>query len=246
MFDFKSTTTGQISGRTRGLLLATVFIIGASAIVLGGISLRRTVYGPYAVKTTATDLFASNDNSAVAKVDTDGDGLYDSDEINIYHTSPYLADSDSDGISDGQEIANGTDPNCPTGQNCSLIGSTDTAGTNQTTTAPSLPSIPGTTATPTPDELRTALRQAGASEQEIAGLTDEQIVASYQQALAAQSGTAASGSTQTPKELQNLSPSQIRDLLRQNGVDEATLSKLSDADLLKLYQQTLDQLNAQQ
>jgi hypothetical protein len=42
--------------------------------------------------------------------DTDGDGLSDGDEVNIYHTNPLVADTDGDGIPDGVEIATGTDP----------------------------------------------------------------------------------------------------------------------------------------
>lgn len=45
------------------------------------------------------------------KADTDGDGLSDGDEVNIYHTNPLLVDTDGDGMSDGDEIAAGTDPN---------------------------------------------------------------------------------------------------------------------------------------
>lgn len=42
--------------------------------------------------------------------DTDGDGLNDGDELHKYHTSPLLADTDGDGIPDGVEIQNGTNP----------------------------------------------------------------------------------------------------------------------------------------
>jgi len=42
--------------------------------------------------------------------DTDGDGLSDGDEVNLYHTNPLVADSDGDGIPDGVEITTGTDP----------------------------------------------------------------------------------------------------------------------------------------
>jgi hypothetical protein len=42
--------------------------------------------------------------------DTDGDGLNDGDEVNVYHTNPLLADSDGDGMSDADEIIAGTDP----------------------------------------------------------------------------------------------------------------------------------------
>ena len=37
-------------------------------------------------------------------VDTDGDGLPDGDEVNIYFTNPVLADTDSDTLSDGDEV----------------------------------------------------------------------------------------------------------------------------------------------
>lgn len=50
--------------------------------------------------------------------DTDGDGLSDWDELNYYHTSPYLEDSDSDGFSDKIEIESNNDPNCPSGTDC--------------------------------------------------------------------------------------------------------------------------------
>ena len=43
-------------------------------------------------------------------VDTDGDGIWDGDEVNIYGTDPLLADTDGDGLADGQEFAHGTDP----------------------------------------------------------------------------------------------------------------------------------------
>ena len=42
--------------------------------------------------------------------DTDADGLTDEGEITVYHTDPKNPDTDGDGISDGQEVLNGTDP----------------------------------------------------------------------------------------------------------------------------------------
>src|ERR1039457_1909317 len=44
------------------------------------------------------------------KADTDGDGLSDGDEVNKYHTNPLLADTDGDGIPDGIEVQTGTNP----------------------------------------------------------------------------------------------------------------------------------------
>ncbi len=43
--------------------------------------------------------------------DTDSDGLGDADEINVYGTDPTAADTDGDGLADGDEVATyGTDP----------------------------------------------------------------------------------------------------------------------------------------
>src|SRR5205085_12520175 len=44
------------------------------------------------------------------KADSDGDGLNDGDEVNKYHTNPLLADTDGDGIPDSVEIQTGTNP----------------------------------------------------------------------------------------------------------------------------------------
>lgn len=42
--------------------------------------------------------------------DSDGDGLSDYDEINIFGSDPYNADSNSDGIEDGEAVLSGRDP----------------------------------------------------------------------------------------------------------------------------------------
>jgi len=42
--------------------------------------------------------------------DSDGDGLGDGDEVFIYGTDPMAVDSDDDGVEDGTEIDDGTDP----------------------------------------------------------------------------------------------------------------------------------------
>ncbi|NHJ85828.1 MAG: hypothetical protein FK734_10225 [Asgard group archaeon] len=42
--------------------------------------------------------------------DTDGDGLTDKDEVEIYGTDPEVADTDGDGWTDSEEIDQGTDP----------------------------------------------------------------------------------------------------------------------------------------
>ncbi len=46
--------------------------------------------------------------------DTDGDGLTDGEEVFTYHTNPTSPDTDGDGVNDGAEVLAGTDPNSAT------------------------------------------------------------------------------------------------------------------------------------
>ncbi|NIA13909.1 MAG: hypothetical protein GWP08_07500 [Nitrospiraceae bacterium] len=45
--------------------------------------------------------------------DTDGDGLTDAEETDVYHTDPNDADTDNDGLNDGVEVAHDLDPRDP-------------------------------------------------------------------------------------------------------------------------------------
>lgn len=67
--------------------------------------------GESATVPTASLLPSSNANSNSAySVDTDNDGLLDSLET-YYHTDPNNPDTDGDGYNDGEEVANGYNPN---------------------------------------------------------------------------------------------------------------------------------------
>jgi len=63
-----------------------------------------------------TDLDGLDDNEETSLgtdpwlADSDGDGLGDGDEVFIYGTDPMAVDSDGDGVEDGTEIDDGTDP----------------------------------------------------------------------------------------------------------------------------------------
>ena len=43
-------------------------------------------------------------------MDSDGDGLPDSEELDIHGTNPLVADTDGDGLNDGDEVDTGTNP----------------------------------------------------------------------------------------------------------------------------------------
>ena len=106
-----------------GFLLLFVFAI--FAVGLGALQIRNTIYAPFAFDDTPESPLANvvsteeQQTLRLKSIDTDNDGLYDYDEIYLYETSPYIEDTDSDGISDAREIETSTDPLCPKGVSCS-------------------------------------------------------------------------------------------------------------------------------
>lgn len=101
-----------------GVILLSIFSI--FAIGLGVLQIRNTMYAPFALSNKIPPLVRDdiNSNEALMYRDTDKDGLNDFDESYVYLTSRYLADTDSDGITDKAEVDKGSDPLCPEGQSC--------------------------------------------------------------------------------------------------------------------------------
>lgn len=97
-----------------------LFIFAILVIGLGFLQLRNTIYNPFAIDFTVYEEegMVKDVEGRLKNLDTDYDGLLDWDEINIYNTSPYLEDTDSDGIEDKVEIDRGLDPLCPQGDIC--------------------------------------------------------------------------------------------------------------------------------
>lgn len=210
-------------------------------MTLGAVSIKRSINAPFARSNANNETAANGAEAANLNKDTDSDGLKDGDELNTYGTSPYLADSDSDGIDDGKEIAEGTDPNCPKSKICTgtQLGSAPPAnnGGEQSPFASAL------TGAPTVAELRDLLKNSGMSPEQVDKLTDEQILQAYNQALSEQQAGAASGSASGSAT--TLSASEVRSLLLNAGVPKEKLDSVSDEDLLKLYEETMAELQQQ-
>ena len=62
-------------------------------------------------KVVLTNKIISERTKEQANKDSDKDGISDYDEITLFKTNPFNADTDGDGYPDGVEILNGTDPN---------------------------------------------------------------------------------------------------------------------------------------
>lgn len=174
-----------------------------------------------------------NELLAAQQKDTDRDGLTDYFEINIYKTSPYLPDSDSDGISDKDEIDQGTNPNCPEGKECGVIIPKET-GTDLVEVI-----IPGSQVDFNYDielgkEMRELLIKNGVDPEILEAVTDSELALLYQQVVAEKE----SGVTQglTPE---NIDAATLRELLLNSGVDKEILDQLSDEQLMATYQETL-------
>jgi hypothetical protein len=113
----------SVSGETTGV--SVVPAPGSAPVAEAGV--EPVAVEPVATDTAAadtavaseTDLDADNyDDAAELQVgldpnnaDTDGDGIADGDEVNMSFTDPFTPDSDGDGLIDGDELyATSTDP----------------------------------------------------------------------------------------------------------------------------------------
>jgi len=190
--------------RPQKIAVIVFFILAVVIVVFWIWQLRIQINKPFSLGTatisTSTDL-----DLVLKNRDTDGDGLSDYDEIYVYQTSPYLQDSDSDGLLDKQETLQGTDPNCPQGKNCNAV-TTDNSNT-ATNTIDIIPiSTPPTNTGANLDAsgvdqaalqsalsgqidvttLRQLLISSGVDKADLDKISDTDLMASYQETLAGQ------------------------------------------------------------
>jgi len=261
-----------------------IVLVAIVAVFLGYYQLSYNVSHPfsYAETNTALDATANCPNgncdlqAQLATIitqqnkDTDADGLTDAQEINIYRSSPFLEDSDSDGLTDGFEVEQGSDPNCPQGQNCFTGGSAAVTGT-----------VPAFTLVPddphvqiTPAMIRDALRQSGFSDEYLNQFSDADMISLYQEVLSSEPSMAETASSigldldnlpssaaagtvnistsslssstvnlniKSVDDLKNLTGAQIRQLMIQSGAPESVLSQVSDDELKKIFLEKLSE-----
>ncbi len=240
-------------------VFAGVLAIGVLTFLFGILHIRNTIVGPFRLERSANTDAADTQNTqllgALSQKDTDSDGVSDYDELYLYSTSPYLADSDSDGKNDGVEVQGKSDPNCPEGQTCSAL-SLATPGTNSTNASGA--SSTGDTnldadiaavgdainaaeqsgdealvsGTLSVDELRTTLRNAGAPAATIDALGDEELLALYQQVVKEES--AAAGSASTAPDATNAAATNAANLSATNATESSTTVAIDSATLQNL------------
>ena len=175
-----------------GFIFLLVFAV--VTVSLGILQLRNSIYGPFVIRLSETNVVAKVDEEARLKqIDTDRDGISDYEELFIYETSPYLPDTDSDGKNDKEEIDGGKDPLCPEGQNCSEEIIIEDGDLISSIEAPSLDDalVSDTEMLDTsailqdPKQLRELLMKTGEIEEEqLNAITDEQLLKLVEEMMA--------------------------------------------------------------
>jgi len=188
--------------KTAVVILAS---LGILIFVFGLLQLRAQIFRPFNYQVDGDKTIASTTTTDYLDVlknrDTDSDGLTDYEEIYNYKTSPYLEDTDSDGLTDKKEIASGTDPNCPQGQNCNVPTEIQIATSSGAIINQEFDSVAASSS---------VLNSAGLDEEQLRNILNGQINASA-----------------------------LRQLMIQSGANKEDLDKISDEDLMNSYQETL-------
>jgi hypothetical protein len=191
---------------------ALLMFLGFGGVVLGfksfGANLMRPIQTQISTLYTGETFLTSDAREAKAleeskTKDTDADGLVDYDELYVYKTSPYVADTDSDGFDDKTEIFSGNDPNCPVGKDCgAFIASSEEANTSDAAVADLFEGLSekevleaGSISFESPEqveaffkqatisEIRAALLESGMSQEELDAIDDETLEAYFYGAL---------------------------------------------------------------
>lgn len=232
-----------------------LILISISAVVLGFMQFKKDIEGP-ALSTlldrkrgeliekykTASVVTEEELINRLKSQDSDLDGLDDWSEINIYGTSPYLSDTDNDGLSDKKEVTQGTNPNCPEGLDCSIITSIQPVAGASEGNINSIINTLGEADLQTLMEYeqdllsgKTTLEQLGINNPELQKLFDEMKNVPADKTANLNSAD----KSQAVAELKNMTPAQLREEMISRGMDKATLDQMDDKTLMDLLDQII-------
>lgn len=196
-----------------------------------------------------SDAYLSNSNEAqdlatLQKQDTDGDGLTDFEEQYVDATSPYLADSDSDGVSDSAELTAGTNPNCPEGQSCSQVRTNADAGLTADAEAAfaslSSSQVNALRTQVTPDQIRSQLLEAGADKATIDALSDAQLMELVDETLNDATNTDPKAAIDAQVEaIRSMTIDEKKAMLAEVGISNKTIESLSNDQINALVEQAV-------
>lgn len=235
MQDENATESGSIRMRWKKLnteqkIAVIALVIGASFVFfVSALRVRHGVYAPFLV--SVSDYQAKRDllkdpiaeNEALQKrIDTDGDGLSDWSEVNIYKTSPYLWSTAGDKIPDNVKIAAGINPLCKSGEDCTI----GALNLNLATTS-------------LPYDINAVQDTSGLLNDVLMGVSPG--AASYQDAAESAGVDLETMKSQIPTD-----PAVIRKAILETGkVTKEDLDKITDEELLKLMNEAVLELETE-
>ena len=180
-----------------GAVLLSIFAV--FAIGLGVLKILNTMYAPFALNKKIPALLRHDISGSETLVyrDTDKDGLNDFDELYVYSTSAYLADTYSDGIPDKTEVEKGTDPICPEGKDCAQFGISEDTVSNRDPVASATSTLGPAPLPPqdlskilnNPVEIRKMLLDNGVEKKIIDGTSDADLLKMVKEILNSTSTT---------------------------------------------------------
>jgi len=189
MADDLQITDAEPQGHRAGAWV--VLVMGVMGLAIGIYQWHGSFKAAFA---RAESVFKTPDQIEAARIqglkakDTDMDGLSDYDESYVFRTSPYLKDSDSDGVDDKTEVGGASDPNCPTGKSCGVEPAVPiarpTESASDTMDAAALQQqVADQLLNPTPAQVRAMLMQNGVKESELKDIDDATLLDLYRQSL---------------------------------------------------------------
>jgi len=203
----ESQKTGQSLGKNQKIAVAVLGVLAVAVVITWMAQFKKSINGPFSYNPTETTKSTTTCEGpecqeSLKTKDTDGDGLTDWDELNIYGTSPYLEDSDSDGIPDKEEIEAGADPNCPAGRDCSALADISSESSEEASSTELDLNLGSTGEELTSDQekilqdilagqvdasaLREMLLESGMDQETLNQISDEDLLASYKEVLKSQ------------------------------------------------------------
>lgn len=229
--------------RKQKLIFVALIFFGVVSLFLAVYQIKYSLRSPFL---TSTDPDEGNKEAAKADedvfllqgVDTDKDGLSDYDEKYVYNTSPYLEDTDSDGFTDKREIDTNNNPNCASGNLCNV----NLGGAIASSTDIYEEIFDEENNDIDVNALRSALLSEGVPKDVLDQISDEELLTEFLSitGTADNSGKGESVDSVNKEELKNLTPQEIRELLKGKGIDESVLNSIDDETLKKDYLETLN------
>ena len=230
-FDYANTSVKERwknLGKEKQTAIILFMIAAIFVLVFTGLKIREGINAPFLVPISNIQVNKDLLKDPVAeqtayekRIDTDGDGISDWAEVNVYKTSPYLWSTAGDNIPDNVKIAMGMNPFCKAGEAC-----------DTTLLKFNLP-----TSTPIYDNLFTG--------QDAAQKLGDYLISKDPGAQAIQQDAQAAGINMDPASQIPRDPVLLRKALLDSGkVTQDDLNKITDEELLKLLDETLAEQKA--